>query len=93
MLLDLADLFLVCYECTTDTESSLLRYIVNNICCLIKQFVVTNCSKQRPGAIANETLKIEILMLKDASKESNFHADFKYISFIKFSLCHQNLRA
>ena len=29
-------------------------------------------------------------MLKDASKESDFHADFKYISFIKFSLCHHS---
>ena len=27
------------------------------------------------------------------SKESDFYADFKYISFIKFSLCHQKLRA
>ena len=36
-----------------------------------KQFVVTNCSKERP----------------------DFFADFKYINFIKFSLCHQKLRA
>ena len=58
-----------------------------------KQFVVTNCSKERPGSIVNETLKNGILMLKYTSKESDFHADFKYISFIKFSLCHQKLRA
>ena len=59
----------------------------------IKQFVVTNCSKERPGSIVNKTLKNGILMLKDTSKESNFHAGFKYISFIKFSLRHQKLRA
>ena len=60
---------------------------------LFKQFVVTNCSKERPGSIVNETLKNGILMIKDTSKESDLHADFKYISFIKFSLCHQKLRA
>jgi len=32
-------------------------------------------------------------MLKNTSKELDFHADFKYLSFIKFSLCHQKLRA
>ena len=58
---------------------------------VIKQFVVTNCSKERPGSIVNETLKNGILML--TSKESDIHADVKYISFIKFSLCHQKLRA
>ena len=61
--------------------------------CLIKQFVVTNCSKEQPGSIVNETLKNGISMLRDISKESDFHADFKYISFIKSSLCHQKLRA
>ena len=60
---------------------------------LFKQFVVTNCSKEQPGSIVNETLKNGILMLKYTSKESDFHVDFKYISFIKFSLCHQKLRA
>ena len=59
----------------------------------IKQFVVTNCSKGRPGSIVDETLKTKFLMLKDTSKELNFHADSKYLSFIKFSLCHQKLRA
>ena len=59
----------------------------------IKQFMVTNCSKEQPSSIVNETLKNGILMLKYTSKESDFHADFKYISFIKFSLCHQKLRA
>ena len=51
-----------------------------------KQFMVTNCSKEQPGSIINETLKNEIFMLKDTSKELNFHAYFKYINFIKFSL-------
>ena len=59
----------------------------------IKQFVVTNCNKERPGSIENETLNNVISMLKYTSKESDFHADFKYISLIKFSLCHQKLRA
>ena len=48
----------------------------------IKQFVVTNCIKERPGPIVNKTLKSGILTLIDASKELDFHADFKYISFI-----------
>ena len=52
----------------------------------IKQFVVTNCSKEQPSSIVNETLKKGILILKDTSKESDFHADFKYISFIKLYL-------
>ena len=59
----------------------------------IKQFVVTKYSKERPGSIVNETLNNGILMLKYTSKELDFHADFKYISFIKFGLCHQKLRA
>ena len=50
-------------------------------------------SKEWPGSIVNETLKNGILILKDISKELDFHADFKYISFIQFSLCHQKLRA
>ena len=37
-----------------------------------KQFVVTNCSKERPGSIVNETLKNRILVLKDISKELDF---------------------
>ena len=49
---------------------------------IIKQFVVTNCSKERPGSIVNETLKNGISMLKDISKESDFYADFKYISIV-----------
>ena len=52
--------------------------------------MVTNCSKEQPGSIVNETLKNGILMLKDALKESDFHADFKYISFIKFSIAHRS---
>ena len=56
----------------------------------IKQFVVTNCSKERPGPIVTKTLK---KMDGATSKESHFNADFKYTSFIKFSLTHQKLRA
>ena len=59
----------------------------------IKQFVVTNCSKERPGSIETKTLKNGILISIATSKESHFNADFKYISFIKFSLTHQELRA
>ena len=50
---------------------------------LIKQFVVTNCSKERPGSIVTETLKNGILILIVTSKEWHFNADFQYISFIK----------
>ena len=60
---------------------------------LVKQFVVTNCSKERSGSIVNETLKHGILILIDASKKSNFYADFKYISFIKFLVTYDKLRA
>ena len=59
----------------------------------IKQFVVTDFSKERHGSIVNETLKNGIFILKDTSKELDFYADFKYTSFIKFSLCPQKLRA
>ena len=59
---------------------------------IIKQFVATNCS-ERPGSIVKETLKNGILMLNDTSKELDFHADFKYINYIKFNLFHQELRA
>ena len=57
-----------------------------------KQFVVTNCSKERPGSIETKTLKNGILIPIATSKESHFNAGFKYISFIKFSLTHQKLR-
>ena len=59
----------------------------------IKHFVVTNCSKERPGSIVTKTLKNGILIPIATSKESHFNAGFKYISFIKFSLTHQKLRA
>ena len=49
----------------------------------IKQFVVTNCSKEQPGSIVNETLKNGILIPIDISKESIFYANFRYISFIR----------
>ena len=61
-------------------------------CWYFKKFVVTNC-KERPGSIVNETLENGILMLRDTLKELDFYADFKYISFVKFSLTHQKLRA
>ena len=32
-------------------------------------------------------------MLRDTSKDLDFHADSKYIGFIKLGLCHQKLRA
>ena len=54
-----------------------------------RQFVVTNCSKERPGSIVKETLKNGILIPIDISKELDFYADFKYIKFVKFSLTHQ----
>ena len=60
---------------------------------VIKQFVVTNCSKERPGSIVTKTLKNGILIPIATSKESHFNSDFKYISFIKFNLTHQKLRA
>ena len=72
----------------TDCQKTTAENIIK-----IKQFVVTNCSKERPGSIVNETLKNGISMLKDISKESDIYADFIYISFIKFSLCHQKLPA
>ena len=59
----------------------------------IKQFVVTNCSKERPGSTVTEIWKNGYLISIVTSKESHFNADFKYISFIKFSLTHQKLRA
>ena len=59
----------------------------------IKQFVVTNCSKERPGSIVTEALKNKILIPIVISKESNFDSDFKYISFIKISSTYQKLRA
>ena len=53
----------------------------------IKQFVVTNCSKERPGTIVTKT-KNGIFILIARSKESYFNADFKHINTIKFSLTH-----
>ena len=57
----------------------------------VKQFVVTNCSKERPDSIETETLKNRILIPIVALKESYFNAGFKNTSFIKFSLAHQKL--
>ena len=59
----------------------------------IKQFVVTNRSKERPGSIVTEILKSGILIPIATSKELHFNADFKYISFIQFGLTHKKLRA
>ena len=50
-------------------------------------------SKERPSSIVTEILKNRILIPIDASKELDLYANFKYISFIKFSLTHQKLRA
>ena len=51
----------------------------------IKQFVVTNCSKERPGPIVTETLKNGILILIIASKELLFYANSKYMFIFCFS--------
>ena len=59
----------------------------------IKQFVVTNCSKEQLGSIVTKNPKNGILITIVTSKESYFNADFKYISFIKFGLTCQKLRA
>ena len=65
-------------------------FIYGTIFVRFKQFVVTNCSKERPGSIGTKTLKNRILIPIATSKESHFDADFKYISFIKFNLTHQS---
>ena len=44
----------------------------------IKQFVISNCRKERAGSIVTETLKNGILIPIVTSKESNLNADFKY---------------
>ena len=56
----------------------------------IKQFVVTNCSKERPGSIVTKTQKNGILIPIATSKESHFNADFEDTSFFKFSYTHQS---
>jgi hypothetical protein len=43
--------------------------------------------------MVTETLENGILIPIDTSKESDFNADFKYLSFIKFSSTHQKLLA
>ena len=43
--------------------------------------------------MVTETVKDGILVPLDTSKELDFNADFKYISFSKFSFTHQKLRA
>ena len=43
--------------------------------------------------MVTETLENKVLIPIDKSKESDFNADFKHISFIKFSLTNQKLRA
>ena len=55
--------------------------------------MVTSSSKDGPSSIVNESLKNEILVLIDISKELDFYANFKYINFIQFSLTHQKIRA
>jgi hypothetical protein len=43
--------------------------------------------------MVTKTLENGILIPIDTSKESDFNADFKYISFIKFGSTYQKLRA
>jgi len=52
-----------------------------------------NCIKERPGSIVTKTLNNGILIPIATSKEAHLNADFKYISFIKFRLTHQKIRA
>ena len=42
--------------------------------------------------MVTETLENGFLIPIDISKESDFNADFKYITFIKFSATHQKLQ-
>jgi len=70
---------------------SLWQIIENKV--VFKQFVITNCSKERAGSIVTKTLKNGMLIPIARSKESHFNSGFKYISLIKFSLTHQKLRA
>ena len=58
---------------------------------LVKHFVVTSCSKERPVSIVTETLKNGILIPIVTSKKLHFNADLKYITFIKISLTYQKL--
>ena len=93
MVYPLSNVYLVIW-CVSQREGYLPSVLVNQTnFILIKQFVVTNCSKERPGSIVTKTLKNGILIPIPTSKESHFNADFEYISFIKFSLTHQKLRA
>ena len=50
-------------------------------------------SKEWPDSIIAETLKNKILIPIDSSKESDFYAGFKNISFTKFNLISQKLQA
>jgi hypothetical protein len=43
--------------------------------------------------MVTETLENEFLIPIGTSIESNFNADFKYITFVKFSATHQKLGA
>ena len=69
------------------------EFLIATKAIIIKQFVVTNSSKERPGKILTETPKNRFLIPIVTSKKFNFYADFKYISFIKFSLTYRKLRA
>jgi hypothetical protein len=59
----------------------------------IKQFVVTNCKQGATRLYSDQNSEKRILTPIDISKESDFDADLKYISFIKFSYTHQKLHA
>ena len=41
--------------------------------------MVTNCSKERPGSIVNETLKNGILMLKEPSKDIQVSSNLVFV--------------
>ena len=47
----------------------------------IKQFVVTNFSKEQPGSIVTETLKNGIFITIITSKELHFNAEFIIYKF------------
>ena len=84
--------FVVFFATAKNTIVSLYHSLIFLVL-MIKQFVVTNCSEERPGSIVTKTLKNGILIPIVTSKKSHFNADFKYITFIKISLTYQKLRA
>ena len=51
-----------------------------------------NCKQGATRLNSNQNSKKKKGILIDTSKESDFYADFKYTSFIKFIFTHQKLR-